>query len=217
VVAPAVLTALSEEPAVEVGIEIVMVHDAAGAIAVHVLAESWNRDDNPLKPLSVMLTLPSLRSVALALGAAVPYQMSPRSGATLVRVATVPVSVPATLAVPSPLVAPAAVSVCPPWLPMAPPVVMVTVTTQVPPPAAALQVSGATEYGALSPLRVSVAVWLPPLVKVTVPLAFAPALSAVNAAALLAVRATALPLIVPDTDAVAAPVVPPVAVKVCAP
>jgi hypothetical protein len=216
-VAPAVVTALGMEAAVEVGIAIVMVHDAAGATPVQVLAESWNREDNPLKPLSVMLTLPSLRSVTLALGAAAPYQALPRSGATLVRVATVPVSVPATLAAALPLVAPAAVSVCAPWLLMVPPVVMVTVTTQVPPLAAALQVSGATEYGALSPLSVSVAAWLPLLVKVTVPLAFAPALSAANAAALLAVSVTALPLIVPATGAVAAPVVAPVAVKVCAP
>ena len=48
---------------------------------------------------------------------------------------------------------------------------MVTVTTQVPPPAAALQVAGDTEYGALSPLSVNSAAWLPLLVNVTLPLA----------------------------------------------
>ena len=94
---------------------------------------------------------------------------------------------------------------------------MVTVTTQVPPPAAALQVAGDTEYGALSPLSVNSAAWLPLLVNVTLPLAAAAPLTASSAEAPFELTETPLPLIVPDTAALAGPVVPPAAVRVCAP
>jgi hypothetical protein len=172
-----------------------------------------------LSPLSVSVAawLPLFVKVTLPLAAAAPLTALSAEAPFELTVTPLPLSVPDTGAAAAPVVAPVAVKVCAPCPPNAPPVVMVTVATQVPPPAATLQVVGATEYGALSPLSVSVAAWLPLLVKVTMPSAFAPPLLALNAEALFAVTAIALPLSVPDTAAVAGPVVPPVAVKVCAP
>ena len=172
-----------------------------------------------LSPLSVSVAawLPLLVKVTVPLAFA-PALFAASAAALLAVTATaLPLSAPETGALTAPVVAPVAVKVCAPCSPSAPPVVMVTVATQVPPLAAAVQLAGATEYGALNPLSVSVAAWLPLLVKVTVPSAFAPPLLALNADALFAVTAIALPLSVPDTAAVAGPVVPPVAVKVCAP
>src|SRR2546425_157932 len=96
------------------------------------------------------------------------------SAAPLVRVAMEPIKVPLTDALALPVVPPLAVSVCAPCAPMLPPVVIVTVTVQVPPPAAAVQLEGDTPYTPLSPLIVSVAAWFPLLVKVTAPVAAVP-------------------------------------------
>ena len=99
---------------------------------------------------------------------------------------------PETVAVAGPVVPPVAVRVCVPCDPTDPPVLIVTVTTQVP-PAAALQEVGDTEYGLLKPLIVSVADSVPLLVKVTVPLALTPPLIADSAEALFAVIVTIEP------------------------
>lgn len=97
---------------------------------------------------------------------------------------------------------------------MLPLVAMLTVTVQVPPPAATVQLLGDTEYGALSPLSVSVAAWLPLLVNVTAPVAAAAPLSALSEPAPLVVTAMTLPSRVPLTAAVTGPLLPPVAVSV---
>ena len=100
---------------------------------------------------------------------------------------------------------------------MVPPVDMLTVTTHCPPFAAALQLAGLTLYGALNPLMVKVAAWVPLFVNVTVPLAAAPPLVALSALALLLASVMADPVSVPLIVAVALPAVPPFAVKVCVP
>lgn len=86
-VAPAVVTAFALEPVVDVGMVIVIEHVAVGAMLLQVLFESVNRDDSPVRPVSVMAVLPSLRKLTVVLGAAAPYQTLPRLGGALVNVA----------------------------------------------------------------------------------------------------------------------------------
>ena len=74
-----------------------------------------------------------------------------------------PLSVPPTLLLTAPVVAPVAVKVCAPCAPMAPVVAIVTVTEHVL-DGLTRQVVADSEYGALRPARLSVTAALPVLV-----------------------------------------------------